>query len=1415
MKALFELDEQAHGRGAVDFAWQRDGSFLASCGSNGLVQVVDRHGQQVDEVRLKSRAAVLCMDWDKDGDLLAVLQEKSSSVALYDLKTRRLSQLDINVKDPRFLRWSRTGPQLAVGSGNGTLLLYRKDTLRQETVVGKHSGAIVCGAWSEQDNMLALGAEDKTVTLTNAEGSTEDQFNLKGTPSRMRFAPKRSKKGVSESKEGGTTAWTLCVQVKGEMLVLYAVNGKPMELSFQSRYGKIVSFDWLSNEVLVVGFSVGVVVAVSTDVNDLGKELFSERLHRTSLTDLVVSPSLERVASCGDSTVHIVDTSTWKKVKSDSLSLENDEGQLASMSWTEDGQILSVGTRTGRLYSFLSKMPMVHDTSGVNIAYLCSLKEIAVVNALDMQRGVRVTPIRVPVEIEPSFVALGHDHIAVGMNNRVWFYRFQENPDPNQTDALMNEQEYLTSVDALKMSEQYSAALCSGQIFLHAIEADNGADPHSEVLPPPESSEATCIAMTSNFLFFGCADGSIEVYSLHDRALMAGCGFRHESAIRQIFPNPVGTRVIFVDECGSGFLYNPVEKQLCEIPDLSAETRNVLWDGLDPCVFVAADQFELSTFVYSPLTINGPEVNKIGPLEVHENGDIAMDALSTQLPSGYVAITSFAGIVTCQTPASQLGKVMLGSHEALHTMERSQEAFENKFRQSLALRKLQDAWNMGLAIKSRPHWLALSGRAMEEMNIDMAIRVWRKLGDAGMVMALERVRFVEDKFLLAGHIAQLFGDYAQAQEFFLSSPVPGAALEMRKDLLHWEQALKLAEKVDPSQIPSISVEYAQQLEFKGDYRASLDMYQSALGGLPESGSSDNRSPKKTKEESKEDEHVEQGVDVACRNARENCLAGITRMTLRVGNIPRGVAMAVDSKDEALCKECAEILVSLKQFPDAATLFEKAGLYEESASIYIKAKNYAAAQPLLEKVTAPKLHLQFARAKEAEKDFRTAMQEYEKGKDMDSVIRLCLDHLDQPEKAFAIVRKFQSATGADMAARYCQGVNDFRGAIEFLLLAKRTEDAFELATAHDTMEVFESALGGDGTPEEYANVAKYYETKQEADKAAEFYAICGQFHKALKLYLQCGELEKATDVVGRARSDMLTHTLIDFLMGDTTGVIQDPVHIFRLYMALGNYPQAARTAMVIAQQERESGNYKSAHTTLYETHRELEARNIRVPQSLRSAFLLLHSYLIVRKRISIGDHLGAARLLSRVAKSISKFPTHVVKILTLAVIECQRAGLKKTAFEYASRLMRPEHRSDVEAKYRTRLEAIVRKRGKTELEDVEDARSESPYASDMVCNFDLMCPRTKNHIPFCIITGRHMVLDDWCICPNSKLPALYSEYVHFLQTVSKEEERVDPILGKPISVGELRRLDDPKPYLAYFASSTDEEEDDEDAAENDA
>ena len=64
--------------------------------------------------------------------------------------------------------------------------------------------------------------------------------------------------------------------------------------------------------------------------------------------------------------------------------------------------------------------------------------------------------------------------------------------------------------------------------------------------------------------------------------------------------------------------------------------------------------------------------------------------------------------------------------------------------------------------------------------------------------------------------------------------------------------------------------------------------------------------------------------------------------------------------------------------------------------------------------------------------------------MDKVIELRLRYLDQTQEAFDLVRSTSSAQAALLVAEYCTEVNDYRGSIEFLLIANKSEEAFKIA-----------------------------------------------------------------------------------------------------------------------------------------------------------------------------------------------------------------------------------------------------------------------------------------------------------------------------------------------------------------------------------
>ncbi len=91
--------------------------------------------------------------------MLAILQQGSPIVTLWDSNQSAQNDLDTGMKDLTLLTWSMVGPQLAIGTAKGNLLIYNKRTHKKQNILGKHVKKITCGAWNSE-NKLALSSED-------------------------------------------------------------------------------------------------------------------------------------------------------------------------------------------------------------------------------------------------------------------------------------------------------------------------------------------------------------------------------------------------------------------------------------------------------------------------------------------------------------------------------------------------------------------------------------------------------------------------------------------------------------------------------------------------------------------------------------------------------------------------------------------------------------------------------------------------------------------------------------------------------------------------------------------------------------------------------------------------------------------------------------------------------------------------------------------------------------------------------------------------------------------------------------------------------------------------------------------------------------------------------------------------------
>ncbi|XP_036708145.1 WD repeat-containing protein 19 [Balaenoptera musculus] len=1248
MKRVFSLLEKTWLGTPIKFTWQKtSGNYLAVTGADHIVKIFDRHGQKRSEINLSGNC--VAMDWDKDGDILAVIAEKSSCIYLWDANTNKTSQLDSGMRDQlSFLLWSKFGSFLAVGTVKGNLLIYNRQTSRKIPVLGKHTKRITCGCWNAE-NMLALGGEDKMITVSNQEGDTIRQTPVRSEPSDMQFSMMKTDDRTSTAES------TISVVVGKKTLFLFNLNepDSPIDLEFQQRYGNIVCYSWYGDGYILIGFSRGIFVVISTHIREIGQEIFQARDHKDSLTSIAVSQTLNKAATCGDNCIKIHDLAELKDMYA-IINLDDENKGLGTLSWTDDGQLLALSTQRGSLHVFLTKLPVLGDACSTRIAYLTSLLEVTIANPVEGE-----LPITVSVDVEPNFVAVGLYHLAVGMNNRAWFYVLGENAVKKLKDV-----EYLGTVASVCLHSDYAAALFEGKVQLHLIESemlDAQEERETRLFPAVDDKcRILCHALTGDFLIYGTDTGVIQYFYIEDWQFVND--YRHPVSVKKIFPDPNGTRLVFIDEKSDGYVYCPVNDATYEIPDFSPTIKGVLWENwpMDKGVFIAYDDDKVYTYVFHKDTIQGSKVILAG---------------GTKVPFCHKPLLLYNGELTCQTQSGKINNIYLSTHSFLHSLK---DVGLNDLRQMLT-----------------------------------------------QTLMLKRII-------------------------------------MRRDLQHWDSALQLAKRLAPDQIPFISKEYAIQLEFTGDYVNALAHYEKGITG-----------------DNKEHDEV--------------CLAGVAQMSIRMGDIRRGVSLALKHPSRVLKRDCGAILENMKQFSEAAQLYEKGLYYDKAASVYIRCKNWAKVGELLPHVSSPKIHLQYAKAKEADGRYKEAVVAYENAKQWNSVIRIYLDHLNNPEKAVSVVRETQSPDGAKMVARFFLQLGDYGSAIQFLVMSKCNNEAFTLAQQHNKMEIYADIIGSeDTTNEDYQSIALYFEGEKRHFQAGKFFLLCGQYSRALKHLLKCpssednAAIEMAIETVGQARDELLTSQLIDHLMGESDGMPKDAKYLFRLYMALKQYREAARTAIIIAREEQSAGNYRNAHDVLFSMYAELKSQKIKIPSEMATNLMILHSYILVKIHVKNGNHMKGARMLIRVANNISKFPSHIVPILTSTVIECHRAGLKNSAFSFAAMLMRPEYRNKIDVKYKKKIEAMVRR---PDTSETEEATTPCPFCEFLLPECELLCPGCKKNIPYCIATGRHMLKDDWTVCPHCDFPALYSEFKIMLNT-----ESTCPMCSERLNFAQLKKISDCTQYL---------------------
>ncbi|KFH08332.1 tetratricopeptide repeat-containing protein [Toxoplasma gondii MAS] len=921
------------------------------------------------------------------------------------------------------------------------------------------------------------------------------------------------------------------------------------------------------------------------------------------------------------------------------------------------------------------------------------------------------------------------------------------------------------------IGDSTAAILAGGRVYVHSLNAaeEAGNKCTLECLPNKDSrASATACALADGFLVVAHSETYMTYFSVAEKA--GFCEYQHSARIVSLFPNRPCTKTVFQDKDGGVFLHNPCTETCVRVVKTDKPLSTVLWDVNDPTIFVCCMENEVTTYCYMPYYLQGETVMEVSDCPTSRTFERALS------PRDGTASRScrierqlrFLGILTYQLPSGQLATECLKTHNSV--------VLEHK------------------APLERQIWEMLGKAALDQMDLELAEKAYQRIPRADILMWLNGIRQrSEEKLVAMGNIYAHMEDYDKAAESFLKSKQATLALDLLVDLQNWDRALILAQTLDPKRLAPLNLRYAHDLEAEGKHQKALRQYERARELF--SRSEGHWQPERPSDEASAASPSERtGQEKENRGNRRTfptpkvsqsqriCLAGIARCAIRIGEIQRGMQMAVDLGDRAVLHECASLLEDLKQFAEAASFHEKTGNTDKAVALYIQAHDFVAAAPLMRQIESPKLQRMFAKAKEEQRCFHEAMEAYARAKNYQAVVRILLHELGQEQEAFDLVRTTGSAAAAETAADFCRKQGRIKEAVAFLVAAGRVQEAMTLAEERDEMEAFVQSAGDKTEPDIQKRIAVYYEKQNLPVQAARHYANCGNAEKALDLYLNADvpAYDAAIELVSRFRQQPLTRTLQDFLEGVSDGVSKDPSFLHKLHMALGDHVEAAKYACKVARKEQEEGHYKVAHDILFRTWKDLEAEKLPLPQEIFNHFASLHSYILVRRLMRAGDLTVAAYLLERVLQNIHEFEAHAPSIMTSAILAFQRASMKHRAHKYSRQLlMKPGHRQDIPDKHKRTVEACARKPPSSAEADPEPACSPCPFCAAPLPDFTLSCDACQHVSPFCIATGKHLVAGDCAMCPHCKFPARATALQDLLST-----EETCPMCEAALAPGEI-------------------------------
>ena len=1383
-KIIFGFDPKQLGSGEVIYCWQPGDRLIAFCGENHVVSIVDKMGEKFKDFPLKSSGKCKYMEFDNvDGDTLAVFQEKCSIVTIINIFTGKKLDLEINRSNkdlPTCLRWSKNNTILFIGTKNGMIYFYNKKNDKITPVTMSHSSQIVSADWNEAGN-LVTGDKKNTLSVTTTKGEALMQNSV------IKYEPKDIKWARQKTSEASKDFNTISTIQNNKTILIYDINKKsnPIELSLDKEYGNIVTYEWFGDGYIAIGFSNGYISIVSSHMAEVKQEINSKQLFKNELNDLSVCDSVNRIAVAGENSIIILDKNSFEEITQEKITVPASVGKISKISWSKNGQILLASTFKGNFYAFNVVINETFAISGNMFSTLLSINEAA---TFMMEEGQKKLCYNLQLSDEPMTFQVSSNYFVASLGTKAEIFLTTDENGNILREIKGKTKDFFSEISMIALNDNYLSVLCEGKV--HLIDLKN--DTTLKIFPIKDTEDIIhYICMTDDYLIYSDSNGRVKIFSIEDNCSCIG-DYKFDHIIKKIYPNDNGTKYICIDELGSVFVYSPVNETVLQLYDkLPGDFNRALWDKIDQNVFIGINKSNNMVYSFNLIlnSLNGPYIRTLR--EVYDLDDLEEEKMSsakvavTKVDSGCYPFLLENGCLSIFNRAEKETKdIILNSHYWQYNWKKdgdSEDGHKKYFVQNYLLQKYKaclEACKFLNEDDQKRFYEKLGKEALNNLDIELAAEAFRYAKNISLVLTVEELKKETEKKVILGHIAAILGQDNHAVELFISSSQPERALELRMDLQDWDEALKLAKEYNKNKEPFISQKLAYQYETQtqSNLQEAMNLYENSYISNPE----------EYVKKINDDYDIN---DLLLHN--QKCTAGISRCAFKIGDTEKGSQKAAELTDKNLVIEIASLCENLHYELESAKLFSQIGLYEKAAIIFIRLKLFKSAEDLMDKIKSPKLLSQLAKMKETEGLYQDAEKAYIAASDWENAIRINLKYLENPDRAREILmNNCKTEAAAILMSEYYESRGKKKETIEYKLIAKRYDEAFVIAQSYNEMKIYgDYMLKNSKNNDEFKKIASYYEGKSQYGEAGVFYEKIGEYQKAIKMYTKSNNeqyFEKAIEMVGQVKDENLINELIDFFLVESKN---PKAHHFltKLYILLGNFKEACDIAISLALDEQKFSKYNEAHQILLDIYISLKDKNLPVSLELNHRLSVLHSYRIAKKFIRLKKPMDAARNLLRVANNITMFEEDKVKIMTTVALECQEAGLHKSSSAWAIELMK-DHKGSIPENYKSVISKISRKAYKNE-DELMPLYLPCPFCRRDVPEYDLKCNGCYNVIPFCIASGKHVILKELSKCPHCNFPCNIPEMKKLLVNEVK-----CPMCSGEVDPNLLQPLDDPSAYL---------------------